>query len=59
LADGALIAELPFAGTQWLVREILREAGDAAVLEPEEARTAVQEAARKLVGRKQKVRAAA
>ncbi len=59
LADGALIAELPFAGTQWLVREILREAGDAAVLAPEEARTAVLEAARKLVGRKQKVGAAA
>jgi proteasome accessory factor BC len=59
LADGALIAELPFAGTNWLVREILREAGDAAVLEPEAARTAVLEAARKLVGRRPRARAAA
>jgi proteasome accessory factor BC len=59
LTDGALIAELPYAGTDWLVREILREAGDAAVLEPEEARTAVLDAARKLVGRRAKVRAAA
>ena len=38
LADGALIVELPFAGARWLVREILKEAGDAAVLEPEDAR---------------------
>jgi proteasome accessory factor BC len=59
LTDGALIAELPYAGTDWLVREILREAGDAAVLEPEEARGAVLEAARKLIGRRQRVRAAA
>ena len=30
--------ELPFAGVQWLVREVMKEAGDAAVLEPEDAR---------------------
>jgi proteasome accessory factor BC len=59
LTDGALIAELPYAGADWLVREILREAGDAAVLEPEEARTAVLEAARKLIGRRPRARAAA
>jgi proteasome accessory factor C len=59
LTDGALIAELPFAGTDWLVREVLREAGDAAVLEPEEARSAVYETAKKLLGRRAKVRAAA
>jgi predicted DNA-binding transcriptional regulator YafY len=59
LVDGALIAELPYAGTDWLVREILREAGDAAVLEPEEARTAVLEAARKLVGKRPRAGAAA
>jgi len=39
--DGAVIVELSFAGVDWLVREILREAGDAAVLEPEDAREAV------------------
>ncbi|HTY96512.1 MAG TPA: WYL domain-containing protein, partial [Solirubrobacteraceae bacterium] len=39
--DGAVIVELGFAGVDWLVREILKEAGDAAVIEPEEAREAV------------------
>jgi predicted DNA-binding transcriptional regulator YafY len=59
LTDGALIAELPFAGTDWLVREVLREAGDAVVLEPEDARTAVHETAKKLLGRRAKVKTAA
>ena len=59
LTDGALIAELPFAGTDWLVREVLREAGDAVVLEPEDARAAVHDTARKLLGRRAKVSAAA
>ena len=45
LEDGALIVELSFAGVAWLVREVLKEAGDAAVLEPEDARAAVREAA--------------
>jgi proteasome accessory factor C len=40
-ADGSVVVELSFAGVDWLVREILREAGDAAVLEPEDAREAV------------------
>ena len=39
--DGSVIVELSFAGVDWLVREILREAGDAAMLEPEDAREAV------------------
>jgi predicted DNA-binding transcriptional regulator YafY len=41
LADGALIIEMPFAGTSWLVREVLKGAGDMVVLEPEDAREAV------------------
>ncbi|MGN6189321.1 MAG: helix-turn-helix transcriptional regulator [Conexibacter sp.] len=45
LADGSVIVELSFAGVAWLVREVLKEAGDAAVLEPEDARTAVRAAA--------------
>jgi proteasome accessory factor C len=45
LSDGSLIVELSFAGVAWLVREVLKEAGDAAVLEPEDARQAVREAA--------------
>ena len=45
LSDGAVVVELAFAGTDWLVREVLKEAGDAAVLEPEDARKAVLTAA--------------
>jgi proteasome accessory factor C len=41
LADGSVIVELPYKGTDWLVREVLAEAGDAAVLAPREAREAV------------------
>jgi proteasome accessory factor C len=47
-SDGAVVVELGFAGVDWLVREILREAGDAAVLEPQDARKAVREAAVRL-----------
>jgi proteasome accessory factor C len=45
LEDGAVIVELGFAGVDWLVRETLKEAGDAVVLEPEDARAAVRAAA--------------
>ncbi len=47
-ADGSVVVELSFAGVDWLVREILREAGDAAVLEPEDAREAVLQAVGRL-----------
>jgi proteasome accessory factor BC len=46
--DGSVVVELSFAGTAWLVREILKEAGDAAVLEPQDAREAVRAAVVKL-----------
>jgi proteasome accessory factor C len=42
LDDGAVIVELGFAGVNWLVREVLKEAGDAVVLEPDDARAAVR-----------------
>ncbi len=45
LEDGAVIVELGFAGSDWLVRETLKEAGDAIVLAPEDARAAVRVAA--------------
>jgi proteasome accessory factor C len=48
LADGAVIVELSFAGSDWLVREVLKEAGDAAVLEPPDAREAVRAAVERL-----------
>jgi proteasome accessory factor C len=50
LADGAVVVERTFASREWLAREILKEAGDAVVLEPEEAREAVLHAAEELVG---------
>ncbi len=50
LEDGAVLVELHYAGNDWLAREILKEAGDAAVIEPEEARAAVLEAADAISG---------
>jgi predicted DNA-binding transcriptional regulator YafY len=49
LEDGSVIVELGFAGVDWLVREVLKEAGDAAVLEPEDARSAVRMAAQTIL----------
>ena len=48
LADGSIVVELGYAGTDWLVREMLKEAGDAVVLEPQDAREAVLAAVRRL-----------
>jgi proteasome accessory factor C len=48
LADGSVIVELSFKGTDFLVRDVLEEAGDAAVLEPADARAAVLAAAQRL-----------
>jgi predicted DNA-binding transcriptional regulator YafY len=45
LQDGSLIVELGFAGIDWLVRETLKEAGDAVILEPADARDAVRASA--------------
>jgi proteasome accessory factor C len=50
LSDGAVVVELPYGSADWLVREILKGAGDLMVLEPEEARKAVRNA----VGGKQR-----
>jgi len=50
LADHAVIVELPYAGHRYLARELLKEAGDAVVLEPDDARQAVLEAAEVLAG---------
>jgi proteasome accessory factor BC len=41
LADGAVVVEVPYGSTDWLVREILKGAGDLVVREPPEARKAV------------------
>jgi proteasome accessory factor C len=44
LSDGAVVVELPYGSADWLVREILKGAGDLVVLETEEARKAVLKA---------------
>jgi proteasome accessory factor C len=49
LHDGAVIVEWAYKGTAFLVREVLKEAGDAAVLEPADAREAVLAAAEGLL----------
>jgi proteasome accessory factor C len=48
LADGAIVARQPFKGVDWLVRRVLGEGGDAAVLEPADARVAVSRTVAKL-----------
>jgi proteasome accessory factor C len=54
LEDGAVIVELAYGGNDYLAREILKEAGDAVVLEPEDARDAVRAAAESLAGAAQR-----
>ena len=49
LDDGAVIVEWAFKGERYLVKEILKEAGDAAVLEPPDVREAVLAAAERLL----------
>jgi proteasome accessory factor BC len=44
LTDGAVIVEVPYGSTDWLVREILKGVGDLVVIEPEDVRQAVLEA---------------
>ena len=41
LADGAIVIEVPYGSIDWLLREVLKGAGDFVVLEPEDAREAV------------------
>jgi len=40
-ADGSVVVELGFGGLDWFIHEVLKEAGDAIVLEPADAREAV------------------
>jgi predicted DNA-binding transcriptional regulator YafY len=45
---GAVIVELSYAGSDWLVSNVLKEAGDAVILEPAAAREAVATAAARI-----------
>jgi proteasome accessory factor C len=51
LPDGAVIVEWTFKGTDFLAKDVLKEAGDAAVLDPPDAREAVLAAAEALLAR--------
>ncbi len=42
LSDGAVVIEVPYGSSDWLLREILKGAGEFVVLEPEDAREAVR-----------------
>jgi proteasome accessory factor BC len=44
LDDGAVVVELPYGSSDWLVREVLKGVGDLVVLEPSDAREAVSKA---------------
>jgi len=48
LEDGGIVVEMTFKGIDFLVREVLKEAGDAVVIEPADAREAVLTAAERL-----------
>ena len=50
-ATGEIVVEITFKGLEFLVREVLKEAGDAVVLEPADAREAVLAAAEGLIAR--------
>ncbi len=43
--DGSVVVDFGYAGLDWLVRNVLKEAGDAVVIEPIQAREAVRSAA--------------
>ena len=49
LEDDSVVVEWTYKGVEFLVREVLKEAGDAVVLEPPEAREAVLAAAERLL----------
>ena len=51
LEAGEIVVEITFKGLEFLVREVLKEAGDAVVLEPADAREAVLAAAEGLIAR--------
>jgi proteasome accessory factor C len=51
LAGGEIVVEYTFKSLDYLVREVLKEAGDAVVLEPADAREAVLAAAEGLIAR--------
>ena len=42
LTDGAIVIEVPYGSTDWLLREVLKGAGDFVVIEPEGAREAIR-----------------
>jgi proteasome accessory factor C len=58
LADGALVIEVPYGSPDWLLREILKGAGELVVIEPDEAREMVARELEVDAGAKATVKAA-
>ncbi|MGI8622410.1 MAG: helix-turn-helix transcriptional regulator [Solirubrobacteraceae bacterium] len=58
LPDGSIVVEWAFKGEGYLVKEVLKEAGDAVVLEPADLREAVLAAAERLLASSRPVLAA-
>ena len=48
--DGAIVAEVPYGGTEWIARHVVARLGAVEVLEPAEVRAAVRELATGLRG---------
>ncbi|MSO40678.1 MAG: WYL domain-containing protein [Solirubrobacterales bacterium] len=58
LADGAIVIEVPYGSIDWLVREVLKGAGELVVLEPAEARELISSELEAEVGAPAAARAA-
>jgi predicted DNA-binding transcriptional regulator YafY len=50
-ADGSLLVEVPFAGTDWIARRVIARLGAVEALAPEVVRTAVLALAREELAR--------
>jgi predicted DNA-binding transcriptional regulator YafY len=42
LSDGAVVIEVPYGSVDWLLREVLKGAGELVVIEPDDAREAIR-----------------
>ena len=49
LDDGSVLVEWTFKGSHYLIKEVLKEAGDAAIVEPEDIRQEIRETCEKLM----------
>lgn len=50
-SDGSIIAEIPYASEEWLVKEITKHGGEAVLHTPDDARARVASSAERIIGR--------